>query len=139
MSKSTAIVGRVTVVKPLSSVLIPVIRVTDAITIVVVALDVVVVGALSRPRKVTSSLRALLATVDGRRVLGVGVLAKTACGTCGTAIEFNSIEVRDMFEEAEQVTQYLTMGTKIERQLWRPLGTRSGGTPGIPVACQGQG
>lgn len=78
ISRSTAMVGRVTVVKPLSSVLIPVIRVTDAITIAVVAFEVVV-GALSRPRNVTSSLRALLATVDGRRVLGV--LAKTACGT----------------------------------------------------------
>jgi len=78
MSKSTAIVGRVTVVKPLSSVLMAVIKVTDAITIAVVAFEVVV-GVLSRPRKVTSSLLALLATVDGRRVLGV--LAKTACGT----------------------------------------------------------
>ena len=35
-------VGRVTVVKPLSSVLIPVIKVTDAITIAVVAFEVVV-------------------------------------------------------------------------------------------------
>lgn len=78
ISRSTAIVGRVTVVKPLSSVLIPVISVTDAITIAVVAFEVVA-GALSKPRKVTSSLRALLAAVDGRRVLGV--LAKTACGT----------------------------------------------------------
>lgn len=94
----------------------PVIRVTDAITIVVVALDVVV-GVLSRPRKVTSSLRALLATVDGRRVLGVGVLAKTACGTCGAAIWFNSIEVRDMFKQAEQADLSVTMYGKMKKQL----------------------
>jgi hypothetical protein len=35
-------VGSVTVVKPLSSVLMPVIKVTDAITTAVVAFDVVV-------------------------------------------------------------------------------------------------
>jgi uncharacterized membrane protein YfbV (UPF0208 family) len=80
----------------------PVIKVTDAITIAVVAFEVVVV-VLSRPRKVTSSLRALLMTVDGRRVLGV--LAKTACGTCGTAIWFNSIEVRDMLTQAKQANR----------------------------------
>lgn len=75
-------VGKMTVVKPLSKVLMPVIRVTDAITIAVVAFEVVV-AVRSRPRKLTSSLRALLMIVEGLRVLGV--LAKTACGTCGAA------------------------------------------------------
>lgn len=82
MSKSTAMVGKMTVVKPLSNELMPVIRVTEAITIAVVAFEVVVV-VRSRPRKLSPSLRALLTTVEGRRVLGV--LAKTACGTCGAA------------------------------------------------------
>lgn len=89
-------VGRMTVVRPLSSVLMPVINVTEAITIAVVDLDVVV-GVLSNPRKVTSSLRALLITVDGRRVLAV--LAKTGCGACGTAMLDNSIEVRDIVQK----------------------------------------
>jgi hypothetical protein len=44
-----------TVVKPLSNELMPVIRVTDAITIAVVDFEVFV-GALSSPRKDTSSL-----------------------------------------------------------------------------------
>jgi hypothetical protein len=65
----------------------------------VVAFEVVV-AVLSRSRKVTSSLRALLATVDGRRVLGV--LAKTACGTCGTAIGVSSTEVRDIFDAGQR-------------------------------------
>jgi hypothetical protein len=83
MSRSLAIVGRMTVVKPLSNELIPVIRVTDATTIAVVDFEVFV-GALSSPRKDISSLRALLTTVEGLLVLGV--LAKTDCGTCGAAI-----------------------------------------------------
>jgi hypothetical protein len=83
MSRSTAIVGKMTVVKPLSNELMPVIRVTDAITIAVVDFEVFI-EVLSNPCKDTSSLRALLTTVEGLRVLGV--LTKAACGTCGAAI-----------------------------------------------------
>ena len=50
-----AIVGKITVVKPLSNVLMPVIRVTDAITIAVVDFEVFV-KVLSSPCKDTSSL-----------------------------------------------------------------------------------
>jgi hypothetical protein len=55
ISRSTAIVGRMTVVKPLSNELMPVIRVTDAITIAVVDFEVFV-EVLSSPRNDTSSL-----------------------------------------------------------------------------------
>lgn len=129
-----AMVGKVTVVKPLSSVLMPVIRVTDAMTIAVVAFDVVV-KVLSRPRRVTSSLRASLATVDGLRVLGV--LAKTACGTCGATIRGNSIEVRDILKRTRQAYRCAMMFAKMKKQTWRPLGTEVA-TPGIPVARQGK-
>jgi hypothetical protein len=55
MSRSTAIVGKMTVVKPLSNELMPVTRVTDAITIAVVDFEVCV-EVLPSPRKDTSSL-----------------------------------------------------------------------------------
>ena len=58
-------VGKMTVVKPLRSVLIPVIRVTDAMTIAVVAFEVAA-SSLSSTRELDSSLRASLATVEGR-------------------------------------------------------------------------
>jgi hypothetical protein len=68
-----------TVVRPLSNELIPVIRATNAITIAVVLFDVVV-EVLCRPRMEASSLWALPSTVDRRRVRRVS--AKTVCNVC---------------------------------------------------------
>ena len=86
-------VGRITVVKPLSNVLIPVTNVTDAITTAVVPFEVAVV-VLSSPRNDTSSLRDSLTIVEGRRVLATLLaLAKTACGACGVAMLDSSIDV----------------------------------------------
>jgi hypothetical protein len=89
-------VGKMTVVKPLSNVLIPVTKVTDAITMAVVPFEVSVT-VLSSPRNDTSSLRESLTIVEGRRVLATLLaLANTACGACGIAMSDNSIDVRVM-------------------------------------------
>lgn len=89
-------VGKMTVVKPLRSVLIPVTKVTDAITTAVVPFEVLVT-VLSSPRNDTSSLRDSLTMVEGRRVLATLLaLANTACGACGVAMLDNSIDVRGM-------------------------------------------
>jgi len=86
-------VGKMTVVKPLSSVLIPVTKVTDAITTAVVPFEVVV-AAVSTPRNDAPSLRESLPIVEGRRVLATLLaLVKTASGACGVAMWDNSIDV----------------------------------------------
>lgn len=96
MSRSFAMVGKMTVVKPLSSELMPVTKVTDAMTMAVVPFEVLVT-VLSSLRNDTSSLRESLAMVEGRRVLATLLaLAKTACGACGVAMSDSSIDVRDM-------------------------------------------
>jgi hypothetical protein len=91
-------VGRMTVVKPLSRELMPVTKVTDAITMAVVPFEVsVLVTVLSSPRNDASSLRDSLTIVEGRRVLATLLdLANTACGACGVAMSDSSIDVRDM-------------------------------------------
>lgn len=102
MSRSMAIVGKMTVVKPLSSVLMPVMRVTDAMTIAVVAFEVFA-SSLSSTCEVDWSLRASLATVEGRPE--VSSLAKTGWGACGNAMCVNSIDVRDMLVICPQHTR----------------------------------
>jgi hypothetical protein len=85
-----------TVVKPLSSELIPVTKVTDAITMAVVPFEVSVT-VLSSPRNDTSSLRESLTIVEGQRVLATLLaLANTACGAWEIAMSDNSIDVKDM-------------------------------------------
>lgn len=68
MSKSTAMVGKPTVVMPLSKVLMLVTRVTDVMMIAVVAFDVVV-SVLSSERKEATSLGVSFAMVEGRLIL----------------------------------------------------------------------
>jgi hypothetical protein len=88
-------VGKITVVKPLSRVLIPVIKVTEAITMAVVAFEGV--AATSRSRNVTPLLRTSLTIVEGRRVLATLLEpVNTACGAWGAAMLESSIDVRDM-------------------------------------------
>jgi hypothetical protein len=94
--KSAAIVGSTTVVRPLSSVLMPVIRVTAAITAAVWVFDSTAVTTRSRLCKFTSSRSYSwdpMAMVDGRRML----LAAAATAS-GRAIVCSSIEVLDMME-----------------------------------------
>lgn len=67
MSKSTAMVGKPTVVMPLSKVLILVTRVTDVMITAVVAFEVV--SVLSSERKEATSLGVSFAMVEGRLIL----------------------------------------------------------------------
>jgi len=88
-------VGKITVVKPLSRELIPVTKVTDAITMAVVPFEAV--SILSSSRNDTPLLRASLTIVEGRRVLATLLdLANTAWGACGVAMSDNSMVVEDM-------------------------------------------
>ena len=88
-------VGKMTVVKPLSRVLIPVIKVTDAITTAVVPFEAV--STVSSSRNDTPLLRASLTIVEGRRVLATLLEpVNTACGAWGAAMLDSSIDVGDM-------------------------------------------
>lgn len=100
-------VGKITVVKPLSRVLIPVIKVTDAITMAVVAFEGV--AATSRSRNVTPLLRASLTIVEGRRVLATLLEQGTPVNTAwGVAMLDSSIDVRDMTLDCTYLAARLT-------------------------------
>jgi len=95
-----------TVVKPLSSELIPVTKVTDAITMAVVPFEVVV-ATPSCSRNVTPLLRTSLAIVEGRRVLLV--LVNSAWGV---AMLDSSIDVRDMALDYTRLSMEWTNPTR---------------------------
>jgi hypothetical protein len=121
-----------TVVKPLSIALIQVIRVTDTITIAVTALEAVVEVPSPTPDG-TSSLRTLVAPVDGRRVLGV--LKMTGCGTCGATICINSSDLCDMVEQNNNVYRNRCEVGGAAPEIF----DRQAASPDILVPCQGLG
>lgn len=68
MPRSTATVGKITVVNPFSRALMAVMSVTDVMTTAVVLLEVVI-DTLSRGATVVWSFRESLMILEGRRVL----------------------------------------------------------------------